>query len=409
MPRTKAKQVAQDGRTTKRPVIQKPAIQKPAIQKSAIHKPAIHKAVTEREITRKNIVAALQKAAGKLGRTPSKREFAELSGRSKYQIIRYFQTYRAALAAAGMMPNQSGRRIEMAVLMADWGNVARKVGSVPSQAEYLQLGSYSINCLSTRVQKWLNVPTEFCRFVAAGGLAGDWNDVLEKIKHGPIPSWNERRNLAKRREAARLAYEARTKGTAIEGAVHTSTDCTELHNEGQSRTAGSEVDSPLPPPLVGKKLVTATMLAVFIAELAPTALEWVTGACFPRRVLEDRPLLGEVTQLPGLAHEPVNEMGVILLFGMVARQLGFIVESVQAAFPDCEARMEMQPGRWQRVRIEFEYESRAFKQHNHDAAQCDVIICWRHNWKGCPAKLQVLELSRMMKQLEGMGTSRVIG
>ncbi len=93
--------------------------------------------------------------------------------------------------------------------------------------------------------------------------------------------------------------------------------------------------------LAGKKLVTATMLAVFIAELAPTALQWVTGACFPRRVLEDRPLLGAVTQLPGLAHEPVNEMGVILLFGMVARQLGFIVESVQAGFPDCEARMEI--------------------------------------------------------------------
>lgn len=205
MPRTKAKQVAQGGRTTKRPVIQKPAIQKPAI----------HKAVTEREITRKNIVAALQKAARKLGRTPSKREFAELSGRSKYQIIRYFQTYRAALAAAGMMPNQSGRRIEMAVLMADWGNVARKVGSVPSQAEYLRLGSYSIDCLSKRVQRWRNVSGEFCRFVAAGGLAGDWNDVLEKIKHGPIPSWNERRNLTKRREAARLAYEARTKGAPV--------------------------------------------------------------------------------------------------------------------------------------------------------------------------------------------------
>jgi hypothetical protein len=122
MPRTKAKPVAQAGRTTKRPVI----------QKSAIQKPVIHRAVTEREITRKNIVAALQKAARKLGRTPSKREFAELSGRSKYQIIRYFQTYRTALAAAGMMPNQSGRRIEMAVLMTDWGNVARKVGGVPS-------------------------------------------------------------------------------------------------------------------------------------------------------------------------------------------------------------------------------------------------------------------------------------
>ena len=176
-------------------------------------------------------------------------------------------------------------------------------------------------------------------------------------------------------------------------------NCEEIRGGEEKTTASPQIFMPLPLPLLGKKLVTATMLAVFVAELAPTALQWITGACFPRRVLEDRPLLGAVTQLPGLAHEPVNEMGVILLFGMVAQQLGFIVESVQAGFPDCEARMEMQPGRWQRVRIEFEYESRSFRQHNHDAEQCDLIICWRHNWKGCPPKLQVLELSRMMKDL----------
>jgi hypothetical protein len=283
---------------------------------------------------------------------------------------------------------------------------------VPSQSEYLQLGSYSIDCLSRRVQKWLNVPTEFCRFVAAGGLAGDWNDVLEKIKHGPIPSWNERGNLAKRREAARLACEARARGPAVtrEGLMPL-----EVKRVTDDTPPDEKIAAPargLPPPLAGKKLVTATMLAVFVAEVAPTALQWITGACFPRRVLEDRPLLGATMQLPGLAHEPVNEMGVILLFGMVARQLGFIVESVQAAFPDCEARMEMQPGRWQRVRIEFEYESRAFKQHNHDPGQCDVIVCWRHNWKGCPPNLQVLELSKMLEQLEKIGTSptsRVIG
>jgi hypothetical protein len=55
------------------------------------------------------------------------------------------------------------------------------------------------------------------------------------------------------------------------------------------------------------------MLAVFIAEAAPTALQWITGVYFPRRVLPDRPLLGAPTDWPGLAHEPVNEMGVILL------------------------------------------------------------------------------------------------
>ena len=115
-------------------------------------------------------------------------------------------------------------------------------------------------------------------------------------------------------------------------------------------------------------------------------------------------MLGAPIRLPGLAHEPVNEMGVMMLFAMVSRQLGFIVESVQAAFPDCEAKMEVEPGRWQHVRIEFEYESRAFKQHGHDPRQCDVIVCWRHNWKGCPPNLQVLELSKMVGKSQNLTT-----
>jgi hypothetical protein len=100
-----------------------------------------------------------------------------------------------------------------------------------------------------------------------------------------------------------------------------------------------------------------------------------------------------------LAYEPVNEMGVMALFCMLSRQLGFVIESVQSGFPDCEAKMEVEPGRWQHFRIEFEYESRNFRDHRHDPAKCDLIVCWRHNWKDCPANLQVLELSKVMGQL----------
>jgi hypothetical protein len=89
-------------------------------------------------------------------------------------------------------------------------------------------------------------------------------------------------------------------------------------------------------------------------------------------------------------------MGVMVLFSMMAQQLGFVIESVQAGFPDCEAKIEVEPGRWQHFRIEFEFESRGFKQHGHDPGKCDLIVCWRHNWKGCPANLQVLELSKLV-------------
>ncbi len=53
---------------------------------------------------------------------------------------------------------------------------------------------------------------------------------------------------------------------------------------------------------------------------------------------------------------------------------------------------EVQPGKWQRVRIEFEYESRNFYKHRHSHKGCDVIVCWRHNWKECPRDLEVIEL-----------------
>ena len=98
----------------------------------------------------------------------------------------------------------------------------------------------------------------------------------------------------------------------------------------------------------------------------------------------------------GLMYEPVNEMGVVFLFGMMAEKLGFWVESLQAGFPDCEAKIEVEPGRWQHFRIEFEYESRGFRVHGHDPGQCDLIVCWRHNWKKCPPHIQVLELSKLV-------------
>jgi hypothetical protein len=89
---------------------------------------------------------------------------------------------------------------------------------------------------------------------------------------------------------------------------------------------------------------------------------------------------------------PTNELGVVFLFGTVAREMGFMVLRLQTEFPDCEALREVAPGRWQRVRIEFEYESRNFLAHQHSAAGCDLIVCWNHNWEDCP--LEVLELKK---------------
>jgi hypothetical protein len=101
----------------------------------------------------------------------------------------------------------------------------------------------------------------------------------------------------------------------------------------------------------------------------------------------------------GLRHAPVNEQGVVYLFGMVSTELGFLVEAIHGSFPDCIAKrsVDAKGDRWQQVLIEFEYRSGNFREHNHDVSACDVIVCWQHDWPECP--LEVVELSTVIRDL----------
>jgi hypothetical protein len=109
-------------------------------------------------------------------------------------------------------------------------------------------------------------------------------------------------------------------------------------------------------------------------------------------MLVNQPIYGPLMRPYPLAHGPVNEAGVIFLFGALAEKLGYVVTRIQSGYPDCEAMRRIEGDRWQRVRIEIEYESRNFVKHMHDASQCDLIVCWTHNWPECP--LEVLELEK---------------
>src|SRR5271154_1454625 len=121
-----------------------------------------------------------------------------------------------------------------------------------------------------------------------------------------------------------------------------------------------------------------------------STIPWNKGR---RAQISDRTTYGNPMDFRGVRHEPVNEQGVVFLFGMVAKELGYLVEAMQRGYPDCEAKRQIGPGRWQRVRIEFEFESRNFRNHGHAASGCDVIVCWRHNWVECPKNIEVVELS----------------
>lgn len=107
---------------------------------------------------------------------------------------------------------------------------------------------------------------------------------------------------------------------------------------------------------------------------------------------------GEPIDFLGLRHAPLNEQGVVYLFGMLSRKLGFIIEAVRTDFPDCEGKREIpgKPGRWERVSIEFEFKSSHFKDHNHNPDECDVIICWENDWIDCP--VEVISLKEIMQK-----------
>lgn len=96
-----------------------------------------------------------------------------------------------------------------------------------------------------------------------------------------------------------------------------------------------------------------------------------------------------------MAHAPTNETGVVFAFGMLARELGFVILSMQAAYPDCIALRWMGENSWRRLRIEIEFQSMNFVKHRHDLAGCDLIVCWEHNWPECP--VEVLELRKVVK------------
>ena len=322
-------------------------------------------------ISKEQVISTLQRLSTDLGRTPTREELEQMSGISPAVVRKHFTRHRSAVREAGLKPAPTGpgRMIQNEDLLEDWGRVTRELNRMPTRTEYANAGKYSCRCLIDRFQRWRLTAEAFIDAEAKGTLRGEWKDVVETIRSTP-----ERRQVRQARWARKFMAAVRRSGRAL-----------------SLQTVPMKALKPgLPAPVAEMKCVTATMLAMLVAST-------VLGGGFLRRVLPDRPLLGEPMHTAALTHEPVNEMGVSMLFAMIARDLGFILEALQPGFPDCRAKMEVLPGRWQDVKIEFEKNSRSFADHGHDPKGCDMIVCWRHNWKACPKEMMVLELSRAIR------------
>lgn len=343
-------------------------------------------------LTRSQILRALRAAARQLGRAPTRAEFLRLTGIHYGRVIPHFPGgYRTAIRAAGLSPDPGGLRIGTADLLADWARLARKKGRVPTRDEYEREGRYASASLETRFHRWTQVPSAFLKFTESAGLLEEWSDVVGIIHNGPMPTrgggrrWlkNWKKNQLQKKTLHKQDEQQKDRQKEASQKSNSTVPAAARHQSGVSV---------LPPPLHGMKCVTVSMLAILFSMSSLRAL-------VPRRVYPDRPLLGAPMDLPGFLFEPTNEMGVVLLFGMLFWRLGFIIESAQIGYPDCRAKLEVEPGRWQDVGIEFELHSRHFLAHRHDPSRCDFIVCWIHNWKGCPPNLQVIELREVVRRL----------
>lgn len=129
------------------------------------------------------------------------------------------------------------------------------------------------------------------------------------------------------------------------------------------------------------------------------ASDAVVAGPAPQWTQVDGQQYGAPLSFRGLRHAPINEQGVVFLFGMVSYELGYVVEAFNAVGLDCDAKrcIDAARDRWQKVTIEFEYQSRNFRDHGHDPATCDLVVCWDHNWPECP--IEVLELRRVIDEL----------
>ena len=130
-----------------------------------------------------------------------------------------------------------------------------------------------------------------------------------------------------------------------------------------------------------------------------SAIKLVPKTIKPREQRSRRIVFGEPIDFRGLRFAPINEQGVVYLFGMISHELGYLIESIRTEFPDCEGKrcFDQKNNRWEQVRIEFEYKSSNFREHGHNEHDCDVIVCWIHDWDECP--IEVLELKSTINYL----------
>jgi hypothetical protein len=266
-------------------------------------------------------------------------------------------------------------RQEVIALIKEW---AERLGHVPSLAELLKQTKISVRAMRKYFGTYAGALKE-CGMEARGSgyqasldeLWVEWAGIVRKI--GKIPTvydWEKHARWSTRPLTSRFRTWGHVPHCMLEYA----------------RKSGLE----------GEWKDVMDIAAANVERRRGLAPTFGTPAGTPprSRVLQNQPILGMPLLHPVMLFAPTNEAGVMVLFGAMARELGYAITRVQAECPDCEAVRTVDQEHCQPIRIEFEKDSRNFLVHGHSVNDADMIVCWKHNWPECP--LEVLELSKLV-------------
>ena len=332
-------------------------------------------------VNKQEMLATIRECAEKCGHVPSITELTKMTNVTRRQMRRHFGSFTRALRECKLERAGGGWRVDMETLLRDWTRVARAIKKIPSGSEYELASAYTLSPLVRRFGNWTQVPYGLKKYVEDQGWTEEFSDVLEMIA-AQEAGQHARRALAE----ARLH-----KGVMPDPGYELGAGWGSGPAYGESAAMGYG-----PAAMCGFAPAMGMGNGVGACNGAGMGIAPATGAVYGDghgagngarrlpRAIAGRPLYGPLMRPYPLIHGPVNEAGVLFLFGAMAERLGFVMTRIQAEFPDGEAMRLVEGYKWQRVHIEFEYESRNFLRHLHDPKECDLIVCWEHNWPECP-------------------------
>lgn len=132
-------------------------------------------------MTKEEVMTAIKECAEKLGHAPSLTELQSMTQVTKRTIRKHFCTYVLALQACGLERSGCGYYVSMETLFKEWASTVRRLGKIPTIAEFELRGKFSARPLMTRFKTWNNVPQCLLEYARKEGLEAEWSDVLEII------------------------------------------------------------------------------------------------------------------------------------------------------------------------------------------------------------------------------------